>query len=164
VTPDHLDRHGDLAGYATAKRRLLANQRPTDVAILSFDDPIVRAIAGRSGPLLEVPIGLTIYGPLPGYQAQAMYRAIFHRRPLLNGYGGYWPDGFIARMLRATALPAPDALAFLRRETGLTTVVVNADHLEPAEAASWQRRLDDGMPGLELRGRFGEGVVLDVAE
>lgn len=42
LTPDHLDRHGDLAGYAVAKRRLLAHQRDGDVAVLSFDDPIVR--------------------------------------------------------------------------------------------------------------------------
>jgi hypothetical protein len=128
------------------------------------DDPMVRAVARGSGPLLEVPIGLTIHGPVPGYQADAMYRAIFHRRPLLNGYGGYWPDGFIARMLRATALPAVDALAVLRRDTGLATVVVNADHLERSEAASWQRSLENGLPGLEMRGRFGKAVVLDVIQ
>lgn len=45
VTPDHLDRHGDLEGYAAAKRRLLARQEPGDVAVLSFDDPIVRDFA-----------------------------------------------------------------------------------------------------------------------
>ena len=43
VSPDHLDRHGDLAGYAAAKRKLLAHQHETDVAVLAFDDPIVRA-------------------------------------------------------------------------------------------------------------------------
>ena len=45
VTPDHLDRHGDLAGYAAAKQRLLAHQLPEDVAVLSFDDPLVRDMA-----------------------------------------------------------------------------------------------------------------------
>ncbi len=46
VTPDHLDRHGSLAGYAAAKARLLARQEPSDAAVLSADDPIVRAMAG----------------------------------------------------------------------------------------------------------------------
>jgi UDP-N-acetylmuramoylalanine--D-glutamate ligase len=45
VTPDHLDRHGSLAGYAAAKARILAHQEPSDAAVLSFDDPTVRAMA-----------------------------------------------------------------------------------------------------------------------
>ncbi len=33
VTPDHLDRHGDIAGYLAAKARLFARQQREDVAI-----------------------------------------------------------------------------------------------------------------------------------
>jgi UDP-N-acetylmuramoylalanine--D-glutamate ligase len=42
ITPDHLDRHGDLEGYARAKRRIFENQQPDDVAVLDFDNDIVR--------------------------------------------------------------------------------------------------------------------------
>ncbi len=45
VTPDHLDRHGDLETYAATKARLLANQTGDDFAVLNVDDPIVRAMA-----------------------------------------------------------------------------------------------------------------------
>ncbi len=41
VTPDHLDRHGDMAGYLAAKLRLFARQDASDVAILSADCPVV---------------------------------------------------------------------------------------------------------------------------
>jgi UDP-N-acetylmuramoylalanine--D-glutamate ligase len=34
LTPDHLDRHGDLAAYRAAKLRLFENQRADDVAVL----------------------------------------------------------------------------------------------------------------------------------
>jgi len=49
ISPDHLDRHGDLAGYLVAKRRIFANQRPGDVAVLNADEPEVAASpsAGR---------------------------------------------------------------------------------------------------------------------
>jgi len=47
VTPDHLDRHGDFAGYLAAKARILENQRAGDVAVLSADDPAVAALAPR---------------------------------------------------------------------------------------------------------------------
>ncbi len=45
VTPDHLDRHGDLAGYAAAKKRIFARQHRNDIAILNGDDPICRKMA-----------------------------------------------------------------------------------------------------------------------
>ena len=44
VTPDHLDRHGDMAGYLAAKLRLFARQTREDVAILSADCPVVSAL------------------------------------------------------------------------------------------------------------------------
>jgi len=45
VTPDHFDRHGDLRGYAAAKKRIFINQRQNDIAILNGDDPVCREIA-----------------------------------------------------------------------------------------------------------------------
>ena len=45
ITPDHLDRHGDLAGYVAAKRRIFVNQRAGDIAILAGDDPLCREMA-----------------------------------------------------------------------------------------------------------------------
>ena len=38
LSPDHLERHGSLAGYARAKHRILRNQRATDCAVLGVDD------------------------------------------------------------------------------------------------------------------------------
>jgi UDP-N-acetylmuramoylalanine--D-glutamate ligase len=38
VTPDHLDRHGNFEGYATAKARIFENQTEEDFAVLNADD------------------------------------------------------------------------------------------------------------------------------
>jgi len=43
LTPDHLDRHGDLATYAAMKRRLFECQDGGDVAVWNADDPQVMA-------------------------------------------------------------------------------------------------------------------------
>jgi UDP-N-acetylmuramoylalanine--D-glutamate ligase len=48
ATPDHLDRHGSFAAYAAAKARILRRQEPSDAAVLSFDDPTVRAMAAAT--------------------------------------------------------------------------------------------------------------------
>jgi UDP-N-acetylmuramoylalanine--D-glutamate ligase len=41
LADDHLDRHPDLATYAAAKARVLANQDAGDIAVLNADDPVV---------------------------------------------------------------------------------------------------------------------------
>ena len=41
VTPNHLDRHGDMDSYIAAKKNILGHQVPDDWAVLSADDPIV---------------------------------------------------------------------------------------------------------------------------
>ena len=44
ITPDHLDRHGDLAGYAAVKERLVAK---AGIALIDVDDEPSRAIYAR---------------------------------------------------------------------------------------------------------------------
>ena len=44
VTPDHLDRHGDLAHYAAIKERLVAQ---SELALIGFDDDVCRDICTR---------------------------------------------------------------------------------------------------------------------
>lgn len=48
VTPDHLEWHGSMDGYAAAKERALANLVPSDLAVVSVDDGYCRAVASRA--------------------------------------------------------------------------------------------------------------------
>ena len=45
LSADHLDRHFDMAGYASAKRAVFARQGPDDLAVIGVDDPDSRAMA-----------------------------------------------------------------------------------------------------------------------
>jgi UDP-N-acetylmuramoylalanine--D-glutamate ligase len=38
ITPDHIDRHGSMANYINAKKRIFANQNCDDFAIINIDD------------------------------------------------------------------------------------------------------------------------------
>lgn len=44
VTPDHLDRHGDMAGYIKAKMNIFNNQTKDDFAIIAIDDDYTKKI------------------------------------------------------------------------------------------------------------------------
>ncbi|HLY47284.1 MAG TPA: UDP-N-acetylmuramoyl-L-alanine--D-glutamate ligase [Stellaceae bacterium] len=65
ITPDHLDRHGDMAGYIAAKRRIFAGQRAGATAIIGVDDEICRGIAAelRNAPGRVVPISVREAAP-----------------------------------------------------------------------------------------------------
>jgi len=39
ISPDHLERHGDMDGYVAAKKRVLLNQGKGDTAVVGVDDP-----------------------------------------------------------------------------------------------------------------------------
>ena len=45
LTPDHLDRHGDMAGYAAAKAQLFADGKAAQARIIGIDDAHIRALA-----------------------------------------------------------------------------------------------------------------------
>ena len=63
ITPDHLDRHGDLDRYVHAKTRIVANQQADDVAVLNFDDGRVRALAHETKARIYP---FRCSGPAPG--------------------------------------------------------------------------------------------------
>lgn len=57
LTPDHLDRHGDLASYAEAKLRVFANQDTSATAVIDADDPRIGEI-DLPGDGMRAPYGI----------------------------------------------------------------------------------------------------------
>jgi UDP-N-acetylmuramoylalanine--D-glutamate ligase len=47
LSPDHLDRHRDVAAYGAAKARIFENQNAGDYAVINADDPAVLELARR---------------------------------------------------------------------------------------------------------------------
>ena len=73
LSPDHLDRHGDMHGYLDAKAQVFARQAPDDLAVLGMDDAWSAGLRGRI---------VARFRPISGEARQA---------------GGVWAEG---RMLR----------------------------------------------------------------
>ncbi|MDA8050923.1 MAG: UDP-N-acetylmuramoyl-L-alanine--D-glutamate ligase [Rhodospirillales bacterium] len=53
ISPDHLDRHGDVAGYIAAKRRIFGRRSPGGLAVVGIDDPPSIEIAATLTPPLR---------------------------------------------------------------------------------------------------------------
>ncbi|MBT7279770.1 MAG: UDP-N-acetylmuramoyl-L-alanine--D-glutamate ligase [Rhodobiaceae bacterium] len=59
LTPDHLDRHGDMAGYAMAKEALFENGKCHDLRVIGLDDAPSREMAERQLSAKRVTISST---------------------------------------------------------------------------------------------------------
>jgi hypothetical protein len=120
------------------------------------DARLLDALRAGHGPLLELPV--PDGGFLAPPQADALYRSIEHRRPVLNGYSSYYPAGFAERMALADRLPDAAALDALVRETGLTQIVVRV-----GAAPVWgQLAAGGGDARLRLATRGPEWLLFDV--
>ncbi|CAN5775075.1 UDP-N-acetylmuramoyl-L-alanine--D-glutamate ligase [soil metagenome] len=61
ITPDHIDRHGDLAGYVAAKENIFARQQSGDCVVIGIDDAPSRAVHDRIAPrpgITTIPVKL----------------------------------------------------------------------------------------------------------
>lgn len=61
ITPDHLERHGNMEGYGRAKAKIWQNQNNDDWLVFNADDPMVVSLVGTSRSR-RVPFSLA--GPL----------------------------------------------------------------------------------------------------
>ncbi len=87
LSPDHIDRHGSMAGYAAAKANIFARQGTGDVAVLGQDDPMTVAMAPRIAGRIV---------PISGHAPQP---------------GGIWADGRMLRDDAGVILPLDEAPA-----------------------------------------------------
>jgi UDP-N-acetylmuramoylalanine--D-glutamate ligase len=88
LSADHLDRHGDMAGYAAAKRAIFARQTKHDLAVVGIDDALSRHMAQ------SLPHGATL---ISGHQPASVW---CDEDGVLR-----YADGAILRMADAIALP-----------------------------------------------------------
>jgi UDP-N-acetylmuramoylalanine--D-glutamate ligase len=75
ITPDHLDRHGGMAGYIAAKARIFAGSDANRAAIVGIDDAPSRALRDRlaaEGHPRIVPISVERAAPGGIYVADGM--------------------------------------------------------------------------------------------
>jgi UDP-N-acetylmuramoylalanine--D-glutamate ligase len=66
LTPDHLDRHGGMAGYIAAKRRIFRHQQRPQAAIIGIDDEPSRALRAEltaAGAQTIIPVSAEMRAP-----------------------------------------------------------------------------------------------------
>jgi UDP-N-acetylmuramoylalanine--D-glutamate ligase len=172
LSPDHLDRHGDLAGYLAAKRRILANQDAGDVAVLNGDEPEVAAtrVAARRrffSRATAVEDGCSLAGGIvveraPGSAELALFGAADVPLPGPHNLENAMAAALLARAAGAPAAGLAAALATFRglphrlERVGERAGVVFYDDSKGTNVAATARSLEgfaDGAVHVVLGGR-----------
>jgi UDP-N-acetylmuramoylalanine--D-glutamate ligase len=124
LSPDHLDRHGDMAGYRAAKGRIFARQGREDVAVLGQDDgdtaSLGASLAARLVPVsgsAPQPGGIWAEGLLLRDDAGAI--ADLATCPALPGAHNAQNAAAASAMALALGLPRGDLAAGLASYPGL---------------------------------------------
>ncbi|MEX0644420.1 MAG: UDP-N-acetylmuramoyl-L-alanine--D-glutamate ligase [Parvularculaceae bacterium] len=160
ISPDHLDRHGDMAGYVAAKKRIFMNQSKEDAAIIGVDDApsqgMCAEISSGDGPRV---IPISAEGAL-GKGAFSLAGKLFYNLDNKTGEAGdiryiaslrgahNWQNAAAALAAAMTAGVAPTvAVKAMERFEGLphrmeivaragATIFVNDSKATNADAAS----------------------------
>jgi UDP-N-acetylmuramoylalanine--D-glutamate ligase len=126
ITADHIDRHGDLAGYIAAKRHIFDNQRAGDVAVVCVDDVYSRQVAdtigGSSRTLVRVRIGTAAdVSVVDGQLRDARDDSRVDLKPIKTLPGAHnWQNAACAwAICRALGLPAGQVAEGLASYPGL---------------------------------------------
>jgi len=130
LTPDHLDRHGDMAGYARAKARIFANMGVGDTALVGVDEPEMEAVAAdlrRSGrtKLRTVSVGrhadadLFVDAETGAFAEDGAFAASLAALPTLRGAHNWQNAAMAWGAGRALGLDGETVLAAMARFPGL---------------------------------------------
>jgi UDP-N-acetylmuramoylalanine--D-glutamate ligase len=148
LTPDHLDRHGGMAGYVQAKKRLFRNQGANDWAVVGVDDAYGQALVSELAQgrrVLLVAVGRSLERGVyvtDGRLHDAIDgpgRAVADLRPIMSLRGAHnWQNAAAAyAAVRALGLAPPDAAAGLAGFAGL------AHRMEQAGVVDGVRYVND---------------------
>lgn len=133
LTPDHIDRHGDMDGYRRAKERIFANQADGDTAVIGVDDAHTQGVCTRlksQSGLNVIPVSsqrlvsfgvYALAGKLYDDQASGGTRAVMDlaRAPALPGAHNAQNAAAAFAAVRALGISSADAVAGIASFPGL---------------------------------------------
>ena len=130
----------------------------TTVSVVAYPNtvpPVYKLLASRPpGVVAEFPMARvnTLPGPDPKYQ----YLSIFHWKPLVNGYSGFYPASYYRRIQNLRRFPDPFSLRTLRREDVRYLVIHEIGYNDHEEYELTLSTLD-AEEGIRNLGWFSDG-------
>jgi hypothetical protein len=101
---------------------------PLSYAIPAAPAELYKALlTAEPGPIVELPLPLR--NALPGYDPYYQAWSVWHWRPMLNGYSGFYAPAYLNALDGLRAFPDPGSIRFLR-DLGVRYVIVHRAFFE----------------------------------
>jgi hypothetical protein len=121
--------------------------RAFPLAVYDYDAspaPVYRWLAGRDlpGAVVELP-----FGPR---DAEYVFRQTLHRKPLVNGYSGFFPPLYVVLRDNLRVRPIPDAVWGHLAEADAAVLLLHFDETSPLDRLAFVRLLRRGLAAGKL--------------
>ena len=93
---------------------------------------------------------------LPGQDPKYAYLSIFHWKPLINGYSGFYPANYLRRLPDLRRFPEPFSLRVLRRADVRYLVIHESGYADRVLYEEILSTLDEA-EGVRNLGAFSDG-------
>lgn len=117
-------RWGGLLGGTVVSLMVLESAAVVDARRLPREAPPIYAFLATLPPTVIAHAPWPHPGVLPGFEADFIYFAQYHRHTLINGNSGFYPPPYLQFLERAWNLPSDQAMAALR-ELGVEYLLVH---------------------------------------
>ncbi|HTH00865.1 MAG TPA: hypothetical protein VL882_11410 [Vicinamibacterales bacterium] len=141
--------------FTTVTLASYPNEPPPVYKLLASQPPGV--VAEFPAPMLNVRPGQDPKRGLPGADPKYAYLSIFHWKPLINGYSGFYPASYIRRLQDLRRFPDPFSLRVLRRADVRYVVIHEAGYGEDREAYEQILMTLNEAEGVRSLGPFSDG-------
>ena len=139
-------RHARVLGGAAVIAGLLADGMTGPVPVVQAPGKVLLPGSAQTA-VIELPLDNTVVS------IEAMYRSIFHRQPLVNGYSGHFPPHYRALSLSLWRGDVSGLLYLARRRP--LAIIVN-DRLDPGRG--FEQMIEE-IPGIQSHGVSGAGSI-----
>jgi hypothetical protein len=109
-----------------------------------------------TGPGVVVELPLPVPESLPGRDPNYQFWSRVHWHPLINGYSGYYPVGYIRTLEQMRRFPDNDSIARLKR-LEVRYVLVHREFMEPGQYSRLLLRLH-GTEEMRFLGTFSDPI------
>ncbi len=135
--------------FTTVPLATYPNERPPVYKLLARQPP---------GVVAEFPVPRL--DGMPGLDPMFAYLSIFHWKPLINGYSGFYPPSYVQRLQNLRRFPEPFSLRVLRRADVRYVVIHEAGYGENRELYEQILMTLDEAEGVRSLGPFSDGEGL----
>ena len=131
----------------------------TTVSLVTYPNtapPVYRLLASQpAGIVAEFP--MPTINSLPGPDPKYSYKSIFHWRPLVNGYSGFYPPTYLRRIQNLRHFPDSFSLGALRREGVRYLLIHDSGYTDDGEQYEQTLSTLEAEEGVRNLGAYRDG-------